>query len=127
MGFDHKPGVRLGGNTKKEKTREELLEVVRAERAARNDVRRKATAAVVIQRFWRGWMARAALRRQNLQTLLQTYAPFVAQQEQYLTSEQVVADLLPRALMLLLPQAPGMPMDLTATRHAGSTPTAAGT
>lgn len=50
MGFDSKPGLRgLGGATRKEETREEVLRKAKEERAAREGVRRQARAAALVQ------------------------------------------------------------------------------
>ncbi|EFJ40292.1 hypothetical protein VOLCADRAFT_99935 [Volvox carteri f. nagariensis] len=94
----------LGRATCKEQTRDELLEAVRAERAARSGVKQRARSAGVIQRFWRGYRARRHLREMLISEWAMSYGPMVAVQEARLSGRDVADKLLPPLLYLLRPQ-----------------------
>ncbi len=121
-GFSHKPAnVSLKGATRKEKTRssalpcptiicmqlgtcmcrEELLEEVRAERAARGLDKKRAVAAVTIQRVFRGHAARWAMRAAVSASFLSEFGPMVTDPKQHLSAVQVPERLLRPALFLL--------------------------
>ena len=80
-----------------------MLEEVRAERAARGDTKKKSSAALCIQRHWRGHAARLAMRGRLAAAFLAEFSPMVsaAQQLLQLPAEDVAMRLLPPALFLL--------------------------
>ncbi|KAG2483869.1 hypothetical protein HYH03_017266 [Edaphochlamys debaryana] len=93
----------LGGATRKEQTRDELLAQVRAERAARTGAKHSARAAVAIQRAWRGHAARRRLRAALVEAWGRSYGPLVAAADARLSAEDVAGKLLPPFLFLLKP------------------------
>ncbi|GFR45588.1 hypothetical protein Agub_g6983 [Astrephomene gubernaculifera] len=105
----------LGGSTRKEQTRDELLDAVRSERAARSDARQRNRAAALIQRTWRGHAARRRLRAALVSEWAAEYGPLVAVAAapgggsvqgagpRSLSAEEVAAKLLPPFLFLLKP------------------------
>ncbi|KXZ51497.1 hypothetical protein GPECTOR_12g460 [Gonium pectorale] len=123
----------LGGATRKEKTRDELLEAVRAERAARGETRLRARAALTIQRTWRGHAARRRLRAALAAEWAATYGSMVAAPEARLGAEEVAGKLLPPFLFLLKPPriggtapaaAPGAPAAAAASPRPHAAPAA---
>ena len=76
---------------------------MRAERAARGDTTKKSSAALCIQRHWRGHAARLAMRVRLAAAFLAEFSPMVsaAQQLQQSPAEDVIVRLLPPALFLL--------------------------
>lgn len=60
----------LSGNRVSTETRQEILERTRRERAERLQSRREDEAALVVQKVWRSWMARRAVRERWLRELL---------------------------------------------------------
>ena len=76
---------------------------MRAERAARGDTKKKSSAALCIQRHWRGHAARLAMRVRLAAAFLAEFSPMVsaAQQLQQSPAEDVIVRLLPPALFLL--------------------------
>ncbi|KAG2440299.1 hypothetical protein HXX76_004410 [Chlamydomonas incerta] len=93
----------LGGATRKEQTRDELLEAVRAERAARSGAKAKVKSAVVIQRAWRGHAARRRLRATLVSEWATSFGPLVAAPTTQIAAVDVAGKLLPPFLFLLKP------------------------
>ena len=90
---------------------------MRAERAARGDTKKKSSAALCIQRHWRGHAARLAMRVRLAAAFLAEFSPMVsaAQQLRPLPLEDVAVRLLPPALFLLSrrPASPSAPLVLS--------------
>ncbi|KAF5840136.1 hypothetical protein DUNSADRAFT_17620 [Dunaliella salina] len=83
--------------------RDELLAEIKAERAERGEARKRAQAAISIQRNWRGHCARNQVR--DLLTA-QCLERLSSAQSSPLTAQEIAGFLLPRLLFLLLPSAP---------------------
>jgi hypothetical protein len=66
--------IALGGKSKKESTREEVLNKAKAERAARTAAKQQQKAATVIQAAWRSQATRSSLCRDLLQQWQASYA-----------------------------------------------------
>ncbi|KAF6266492.1 hypothetical protein COO60DRAFT_942 [Scenedesmus sp. NREL 46B-D3] len=93
----------LGGASKKETTREALLQQAQADRASRGEARVRSKAATTIQSHWRSHTARAALRQQLLQQWHASYAGAAAQPDVLLPGVQLRTGTVRLLLMALLP------------------------
>eukprot|EP00198_Chlamydomonas_reinhardtii_P008168 XP_001697505.1 ubiquitin-protein ligase [Chlamydomonas reinhardtii] len=82
---------------------DELLEAVRAERAARSGAKAKAKSAVVIQRAWRGHVARRQLRAALVSEWATSFGPLVTAPTAQIAAADVAGKLLPPFLFLLKP------------------------
>ncbi|MEW5309057.1 MAG: hypothetical protein WDW38_000969 [Sanguina aurantia] len=101
MNFDRLIKPKLGGHTKKEQTREELLEGVRRERELRNETRARAKAALTVQRHWRGFASRTTTCNALLAAWWCEFQPLVARPTVQLPAGVVAGSLIPQALFLL--------------------------
>lgn len=72
--------------------REELLEKVRAERAARGQVKQQEKAAKTIQRVFRGHRARQLTAAQLTSSWLESYAKAAAQADAQLSAKEVAGE-----------------------------------
>ncbi|GAX84732.1 hypothetical protein CEUSTIGMA_g12154.t1 [Chlamydomonas eustigma] len=103
VGFSQKPAVRLGGATRKEKTREELLEEIKAEREHRVQDKKRSGAVLKIQKYWRGYAARCSFRIQLASTFLKDFSSFVPSPNQAVPAVLVTNKLVPAVLFLTRP------------------------
>ncbi|MEW5298302.1 MAG: hypothetical protein WDW36_001442 [Sanguina aurantia] len=106
VGFKQLTKPKLGGHTRKEQTREELLEGVRRERELRNETRARAKAALTVQRHWRGFASRTTTCDALLAAWWYEFQPLVARPTVQLPAGVVAA-----------PTAATTPAVTTATTH----------
>mmetsp|Transcript_17431 Transcript_17431/g.48587 ORF Transcript_17431/g.48587 Transcript_17431/m.48587 type:complete len:870 (+) Transcript_17431:468-3077(+) len=122
--FRGKPARSLGGATRKEETREEVLRKAKEERAARQSAKQQTKAATAIQSAWRGHVARrdfkAGLAAQWVAEFSSTVADTSKQLKAKDVQMRVVAPLL--ALHLLPPLSPRRQAWLSASGSSSSAP-----
>eukprot|EP00884_Botryococcus_braunii_P011773 jgi/Botrbrau1/20597/Bobra.113_1s0023.1 len=93
---------RLGGASKKEATRGELLQKAKTEREARREVISRQKSAVVIQSAWRSWRVRNAVLQDMCSTWLAKYGKVTADVNAVLPACELSERVLPPILFALL-------------------------
>ncbi|KAK9815844.1 hypothetical protein WJX72_010650 [[Myrmecia] bisecta] len=103
MNFD-KPHLRhLGGTTKREKTRDELVSQLKAERAARIAERRQGRSATIIQSTFRAYLIRQHTKKRICSEWLQQFGKAAASPDVLLDAQAIADYVLPPILFAFLP------------------------
>ncbi|GMH32392.1 hypothetical protein BSKO_00226 [Bryopsis sp. KO-2023] len=103
MNFNRKSGVRLGGASKKETSKDELVKQVHLERKLRAKHREQTAAAELIQRFWRGHALRKRFGEQRFVGWVERFGPIAANQEAKVSAKQIADEIIPVALQAVMP------------------------